>query len=161
MKRLNKGIFKPKKFADNSTSKHQAFHNMGNVFMKQKDYAKAVETYKNALRNNPQDEETRYNYALAKELLEKEQQQQDNKEQDQQDQKNQDNQENKDKEKDGDKDQDSRENKEDNESDKGEDEKDKNDEGNQEKITDQMREITRRKINSHRNLNKRNYHLSK
>ena len=32
---------------------------------------------------------------------------------------------------------------------------------NRKKITDQMREITRRKINSHRNLNKRNYHLSK
>ena len=125
--------FQTQKFADNSKSKHQAFHNMGNVFMKQKDYAKAVETYKNALRNNPQDEETRYNYALAKELLEKEQQQQDNKEQDQQDEQNQDNQENKEKEKDGDKDQDSRENKEDNESDKGEDEKDKKDEGNQEK----------------------------
>lgn len=125
--------FQTQKFADNSTSKHQAFHNMGNVFMKQKDYAKAVETYKNALRNNPQDEETRYNYALAKELLEKEKQQQDNKEQDQQDEQNQDNQENKDKEKDGDKDQDSRENKEDNESDKGEDEKDKKDEGDQEK----------------------------
>ena len=75
--------FQTQKFADNNSSKHHAFHNMGNVFMKQKDYAKAVETYKNALRNNPQDEETRYNYAVAKELLEKEQQQQDNQDQNQ------------------------------------------------------------------------------
>lgn len=127
--------FQTQKFANNNSSKHHAFHNMGNVFMKQKDYAKAVETYKNALRNNPLDEETRYNFALAKELLEKEQQQQDNQDQNQddQDQQDQDDQENKDQDKDGDKDQDSRENKEDNEGDEGEDEKDKKDEGDQEK----------------------------
>lgn len=130
--------FQTQKFAENKSSKHHALHNMGNVFMKQKDYAKAVETYKNALRNNPQDEETRYNYALAKELLEKEQQNQDQNqdqedEQDQQDQDNQDDQENKDQDKDGDKDQDSGENEDDNESDQGEDEEDKKDEGDQEK----------------------------
>jgi hypothetical protein len=34
--------------------------------MKEKNYSGAVEAYKNALRNNPNDEETRYNYALAK-----------------------------------------------------------------------------------------------
>jgi hypothetical protein len=37
--------------------------------MKNKDYSNAVEAYKNALRNNPKDEETRYNFALAKEYL--------------------------------------------------------------------------------------------
>ena len=31
--------------------------------------SKAVEAYKNALRNNPNDEETRYNFALAKKML--------------------------------------------------------------------------------------------
>lgn len=51
------------------TEKHQAFHNLGNTFMKEKEYTKAVEAYKNALRNNPEDEETRYNYALAKKML--------------------------------------------------------------------------------------------
>ena len=70
--------FQTQKATENKSSKHHAFHNLGNVLMKQKDYAKAVEAYKNALRNNPQDEETRYNYALAKELLEKEQDQQQN-----------------------------------------------------------------------------------
>lgn len=49
--------------------KHQAFHNLGNVFMKEKNYSEAVEAYKNALRNRPSDEETRYNYALAKKML--------------------------------------------------------------------------------------------
>jgi tetratricopeptide (TPR) repeat protein len=51
------------------TQKHQAFHNLGNVFMKEKNYSEAVEAYKNALRNKPSDEETRYNYALAKKML--------------------------------------------------------------------------------------------
>lgn len=49
--------------------RHRALHNIGNVFMKEKKYAEAVDAYKNALRNNPNDEETRYNYALAKKML--------------------------------------------------------------------------------------------
>ncbi|WP_281297910.1 tetratricopeptide repeat protein [Flavobacterium limnophilum] len=48
---------------------HKVYHNLGNVFMKEKNYSAAVEAYKNALRNNPSDEETRYNYALAKQKL--------------------------------------------------------------------------------------------
>jgi len=53
--------------------KHKSAHNLGNTFMRDKKYAKAVEAYKQALRNNPNDDETRYNLALAKSLLEKEQ----------------------------------------------------------------------------------------
>ena len=49
--------------------KHKVYHNLGNVFMKEKNYTNAVEAYKNALRNKPSDEETRYNYALAKKKL--------------------------------------------------------------------------------------------
>jgi len=49
--------------------KHKVFHNLGNVFMKEKDYSNAVEAYKNALRNKPSDEESRYNFALAKKML--------------------------------------------------------------------------------------------
>lgn len=49
--------------------KHQAYHNLGNCLMVEKDYQGAVEAYKNALRNNPNDEKTRYNYALAKKML--------------------------------------------------------------------------------------------
>ncbi len=49
--------------------KHKVYHNLGNVFMKEKNYSNAVEAYKNALRNKPSDEETRYNYALAKQKL--------------------------------------------------------------------------------------------
>lgn len=65
-------------------------HNAGNVFMKDKEYEKAVECYKASLRRRPSDEETRYNLALAQKLLEKEKQSgdsgggQDDKQQDQQ-----------------------------------------------------------------------------
>lgn len=57
------------KRATDKTQKHRIYHNLGNVFMKEKQYDKAVEAYKSALRNNPHDEETRYNYVLARELL--------------------------------------------------------------------------------------------
>ena len=126
--------FQTQKFTENKFSKQQAFHNLGNVFMKQKDYAKAVEAYKNALRNNPEDEETRYNYALAKELLKKEQDQQN---QDQQDQQNEDEQENKDQNQDqnkeGDKDKDSGQDNDEEQGDQGDKDEDKKEEGDQKK----------------------------
>ncbi len=52
--------------AKTKTEKHRIYHNLGNTFMLDKNYDAAVDAYKNALRNNPFDEETRYNYALAK-----------------------------------------------------------------------------------------------
>jgi tetratricopeptide (TPR) repeat protein len=57
------------KNAKTRPQKHKAYHNLGNVFMKEKKYTEAVEAYKEALRNKPSDEETRYNYALAKKML--------------------------------------------------------------------------------------------
>ena len=62
--------FKTQKNSDIDLEKHSAFHNLGNSYMKKKDYGQAVESYKNALRNNPEDDETRYNYAIAKKFLE-------------------------------------------------------------------------------------------
>ena len=52
--------------AKTKEEKHRIYHNLGNTFMLEKKYDAAAEAYKNALRNNPYDEETRYNYALAK-----------------------------------------------------------------------------------------------
>lgn len=52
--------------AKTKEEKHRIYHNLGNTFMLDKNYEAAAEAYKNALRNNPNDEETRYNYALAK-----------------------------------------------------------------------------------------------
>jgi Ca-activated chloride channel family protein len=57
------------KKAKNKKDLHKSFHNLGDVYMQSKDYQNAVNAFKNALLNNPQDDETRYNYALAKELL--------------------------------------------------------------------------------------------
>ena len=68
----------------------QIYHNMGVLFQAGKDYGQAVEAYKMSLRNNPKDDETRYNLALAQKLL-KDQQQNQDQNQDQ----NKDNQENK------------------------------------------------------------------
>ncbi|MCD8167081.1 MAG: tetratricopeptide repeat protein [Bacteroides sp.] len=61
-------------------------HNGGVIFHAGQDYAKAIEMYKEALRNNPYDDETRYNLALAQYMLENgggEDQNQDNEDQDQ------------------------------------------------------------------------------
>lgn len=67
------------------------YHNLGNSRMRKKDYQGAVEAYKEALRNNPSDEQTRYNLSEAIRQVNQESKQ--NKNQDQQ-QENQDNQEN-------------------------------------------------------------------
>ncbi|WP_373057412.1 tetratricopeptide repeat protein [Zunongwangia sp. H14] len=63
--------------SESKEDKHRINHNLGNSYMKQKKYKEAVEAYKNALRNDPTDEETRYNLALAKKMLEEQQQNQD------------------------------------------------------------------------------------
>jgi tetratricopeptide (TPR) repeat protein len=47
--------------------KHKAYHNIGNTLMQQKRCKEAVSAYKNALRNSPSDDESRYNLALAQE----------------------------------------------------------------------------------------------
>jgi len=118
--------------ADTKSDKHKVFHNLGNTFMNEKLYKEAVESYKNALRNNPKDEETRYNYALAKELLEEQEkngggddnkENQENQEDKQEEEKkeNQDNKNNKKNKEDGDQK---------NEQNKGEEEQDKK-EGNE------------------------------
>lgn len=64
------------KSATEKMSKAEVFHNKGNAFMKEKQYAQAIDAYKNSLRNNSKDDETRYNLALAQELLEDQQNQQ-------------------------------------------------------------------------------------
>ena len=133
-------FFQTQKFATSKEDKHKAFHNMGNVYMQEKDYQKAVEAYKSALRNNSSDEETRYNYALAKELMEKEKPPE---EKEQDDKKNQNEQQEKDQkdQKEEDKDQEGEEenkdeknpNKEDNKGEESDDEGKPKNEGDQKK----------------------------
>ncbi|KIA87078.1 tetratricopeptide repeat protein [Flavobacterium sp. AED] len=115
------------KNAKTRPDKHQAFHNLGNVFMKEKDYTQAVEAYKNALRNGPTDEETRYNYALAKKKLKENPPKDDNKKNDKKSDKDKDkDKKNDDKKKDGDKDKkdDKDKDKKDDKGDKGDKDKD-------------------------------------
>ncbi len=66
-------------FSRNDSVKAKAWHNIGNIYFHKKQYQKALEAYKNALRANPDDEQTRYNYALTKKLLEKQRKQNKNK----------------------------------------------------------------------------------
>lgn len=74
--------------------KSNSLHNLGNSRMQTKNYQGAVDAYKEALRLNPDDAQTRYNLSVALRKL-KEQQQQENKSDQQQNQQNQQNQSNK------------------------------------------------------------------
>ena len=113
--------------AETKEEKHRIYHNLGNSNMQKKNYQGAVDAFKNALRNDPTDEETRYNLALAKKMLEKEQQNQDgNKDQNKQDEENEDknqDQQNKDQNQDGEGGEDEKEDQK--PKDEGENEKDK------------------------------------
>ena len=65
----------------------QIYHNMGVILQSSKQYPQCIEAYKESLRNNPKDDETRYNLALAQKQLQDQQQNQDqNQDQDKQDQ---------------------------------------------------------------------------
>ena len=61
---------------ENPNLKANALHNKGNVLLSKQDLEGALESYKDALRINPKDEETRYNYAYVKNLLDQQQQEQ-------------------------------------------------------------------------------------
>ena len=61
----------------------QIFHNMGVILQSSKQLPQCIEAYKESLRNNPKDEETRYNLALAQKLLKDQQQNQQNQQQNQ------------------------------------------------------------------------------
>ena len=76
------------KLSKNKIEKHKAFHNLGNSFMKKEMCSEAVSAYKSALRNNPNDDETRYNLALAKQCEDEQSKNDDDQKDDQQDQEN-------------------------------------------------------------------------
>ncbi|MGI9527064.1 MAG: tetratricopeptide repeat protein [Weeksellaceae bacterium] len=61
------------KVAQERLDKANIYHNLGNAYMQGKKYKEAMQAFKNSLRNNPSDNQTRYNYALAKKLLNNEQ----------------------------------------------------------------------------------------
>lgn len=64
-----------KNFNSSKADKHKAFHNIGKTYLDENKPEKAVPALKEALKLNPYDEETRYNYALARKMLEEQQKQ--------------------------------------------------------------------------------------
>ncbi|WP_299126696.1 aerotolerance regulator BatC [uncultured Winogradskyella sp.] len=116
---FDEALFRSQEAAKNAVSKdekHRAYHNIGNILMQTERCKEAVEAFKNALRSNPTDDETRYNLALAKDCADK--QDDGGGEDDKKD-------ENKDEEKDKEK--------EEKKNDENKDEKDKKDEGDKDK----------------------------
>ena len=88
----------------------KVYHNLGNSLLRQQQYDKSIAAYKNALKNDPTDEDTRYNLAYAQMMqrMQQQQQQEDKKKQDQQNKDKKENEKekgdkNKDKKKEGDK----------------------------------------------------------
>ncbi len=79
---------------DNPKKQAMIYHNIGDLYMASGDYMGAVEAFKQSLRNDPTDDMTRYNLALAQKLLkenppqsqDQQQQQQENQDQQNQDQ---------------------------------------------------------------------------
>ncbi|WP_426432093.1 tetratricopeptide repeat protein [Winogradskyella sp. HB-48] len=150
----NEALFRTQEAAKNAVTKdekHRAFHNLGNILMQEENCKDAAEAFKNALRNNPSDEETRYNFALAKECAEQQKdgsgeddKKDDNKEEEKDKEKeekkeddNKDNKDNKDEDdkdkKEGDKEEDDKGKPQDDKKDDGKGEKDKNDKNQQSK----------------------------
>ena len=57
---------KAAKMETNPLRRAQAYHNMGVICQQHQMFGEAIEAYKEALRNNPADDETRYNLELCK-----------------------------------------------------------------------------------------------
>lgn len=93
--------------AENEEFKARTLHNIGNCHMQTQQYKEAVEAYKEALRINPDDDETRLNLSHALRNMKAQEQQEQKKQEENNDdnQQNQDQEQNSDKEEKGDKDQ--------------------------------------------------------
>ena len=59
------------KTAKNKDAKGEANYNIGNSYMQEKKWEDAVDYYKQALRNNPQDADAKYNLSYAMEMMKK------------------------------------------------------------------------------------------
>ena len=134
---FDEALFRSQEAAKNAITKdekHRAFHNIGNILMQNEQCKEAVEAFKNALRNNPNDEESRYNFALAKECAEQQQKdgggEDDKKDEDKNEEKDKEEDQKKDDENKGDKDKkDDQDKKDEGDKDKKDGDKDKDDEG--------------------------------
>jgi Ca-activated chloride channel homolog len=62
--------------ADDGEKTAQIWHNIGNSLLEAQQYGPSIEAYKNALRKNPSDMDTKYNLEYAKQKLKEQQEQQ-------------------------------------------------------------------------------------
>jgi tetratricopeptide (TPR) repeat protein len=62
--------------ASDPATRAGAFHNLGNAYLKAEKYNESIQAFRQALRLNPSDDETRYNLAYAMRKLSEQQQQQ-------------------------------------------------------------------------------------
>ncbi len=60
---------------ENPKQRAEIFHNLGNSFLAADKYQESIDAYKNALRNNPADMDTKYNLEYARQKLDEQQQQ--------------------------------------------------------------------------------------
>lgn len=74
------------KIEKDKTKLAEIYHNMGVIYHVNKQYPQCIEAYKEALRNNPKDNETRYNLALAQKMQKDQQEEQQNQDQQKQEQ---------------------------------------------------------------------------
>ena len=78
---------------DDKIKKSESYHNLGNSLLKEQKLDEAIEAYKNALRNNPNDLDTKHNLAYAMRMKnqsqeqEKEEQKEEEKEEDKKEEK--------------------------------------------------------------------------
>ncbi len=70
-----------------AAAKAAALHNLGNTMVKAEKYAEGIEAYKQALRLNPADQDTRYNLSYAMRKMQQQQQQQQQNDQNKEDKK--------------------------------------------------------------------------
>jgi Ca-activated chloride channel homolog len=69
--------------------KSNVFYNLGNSLLESKKYKESIDAYKMALRQNPKDEDTRYNLSYAMTKLQEQKKQEQNKQQQKQQEKQQ------------------------------------------------------------------------
>lgn len=62
-------LIKAAELEQNPLRRSKAFHNVGTIFQNAKEFKMAIEAYKNALRSNPNDDESRYNLVLCQRQL--------------------------------------------------------------------------------------------
>ena len=104
---------------DDKIKKSESYHNLGNSLLKEQKLDEAIEAYKNALRNNPKDLDTKHNLAYAIRMKNQSQNQE------QEEQKEEEKEENKEEEKE--------EQKQEEEKDKGENQEEKGEQSEEEK----------------------------